>query len=213
MKTVKIVIYEKNKEDFEKIKKVCNELELQSFPSSFEGYETFKADLKSFIGETGEFKLLYLISLNPIEEKSRGVTFYLNYAKDHKTIFIVGKTTSKKSYLQELSNLCKGAAGSFYIEKDHKILFTDYLLFRIRNWLKPKKGEFILNNKRARIPTSESMYDCVDCLKQNIAHQIVRIPGPPAEATTQSAMKGEATTLRECTSCGAQDGPWVIAQV
>lgn len=77
---------------------------------------------------------------------------------------------------------------------------------------KPKRGNFVMNSSRYSVPTNDSMYDCVDCLRENIPHQIITVPGPDVEHNTQTALRGDATTLRQCTGCGAQDGPWVPAQ-
>ena len=78
------------------------------------------------------------------------------------------------------------------------------------------KGTFILNDQRWRDSgmgsTDETMYDCKDCTEKNIEHAIVEEPGPPVERNTQTALKGDSTTIRRCTGCNRQDGPWVPAE-
>jgi hypothetical protein len=72
------------------------------------------------------------------------------------------------------------------------------------------KGNFVLNSLRRKIPTNETMYDCADCLKEGIEHKIIIKSGPPA-CGNEVSMKGDATTIRVCTGCGREDGPWVPA--
>lgn len=77
-----------------------------------------------------------------------------------------------------------------------------------------KKGTFTLNHDRWRAAgmksTNNSNYDCEDCLKSGITHEIVDKPGPPADGNDYCS-KGDATTIRVCTGCGKYDGPWVPA--
>jgi hypothetical protein len=53
-----------------------------------------------------------------------------------------------------------------------------------------------------------NQYDCEDCRAKGIPHQVVEVPG---RLTTDRSYWGSGlpTTMRECTGCGAQDGPWV----
>jgi len=78
--------------------------------------------------------------------------------------------------------------------------------------IKRKQGFFSLNGSRTKIPTDVSMYDCKDCLASGTEHAIIEIAGPLSNGG-QTSYVGEATTLHECTGCGAQTGPWVVAQI
>jgi len=75
--------------------------------------------------------------------------------------------------------------------------------------------EFELNHKRwvesGMKETNDSMYDCKVCLKNNVEHKIIRVPGPPAEGSHAHCIKGEATTIMKCTGCGIESCPWVPA--
>lgn len=78
-----------------------------------------------------------------------------------------------------------------------------------------KKGNFSLNHDRWSASnlgsTNDDMYDCTDCVAAEREHKIISIPGPPVQETQRHAVKGETTTKRKCTGCGAEDGPWVPA--
>lgn len=78
-----------------------------------------------------------------------------------------------------------------------------------------KKGIFIFNHKKwenaGMGPTEDYMYDCAVCLERGLEHKIVTEPGPPCKTSHTHAIKGEPTTVRVCTGCGAYDGPWVPA--
>lgn len=75
-----------------------------------------------------------------------------------------------------------------------------------------QKGNFVLDWNRSKVPTDDTMYDCDDCKKKGIPHEIKSHyegvtgqhgPWPP----------DLPTTVRICTACGKYDGPWVSADL
>ncbi len=75
-----------------------------------------------------------------------------------------------------------------------------------------KKGNFQINFHRwgqsGYHCTTDDMYDCVDCLAAGKEHSIIGKEGAPAKGN-EFSLKGDTTTIRECTCCHKQDGPWV----
>ena len=190
METSKVVIYEKNKSFFEKIKSTCDELKLLSFPSSID--EDIEQGLTNFIGTTNKRSVLYIIEWDPnnifIAEKSN-------------TIFLFGITRKKKAEMEKFIAWQQTHPDCICIPK-YDIGLTTSLYFRIPKLLKPRNGNFILSSDRQQTPTNNTMYDCEDCLANTISHQIITI--------WTNTLAGES--VRACTGCGAQDGPWVTAQ-
>ncbi len=74
---------------------------------------------------------------------------------------------------------------------------------------RPKRGHFVMKGYTAK---SVNRYWCQECKDKKIPHKVVNIPGP---GTTSRSCWGSGlpTTKRKCTSCGAEDGPWVSAQI
>ncbi|MEO5646095.1 MAG: hypothetical protein ABIO57_03455 [Candidatus Paceibacterota bacterium] len=209
MKTIKVIIDEDNRDFFRQIKEACDELSLPSFPTSREEYSALESGLKEFIGDEQAHTILYIINVRVVNDKIDD-RFYTSYAKGRKTLFLFGLRKNKKRYMEQIVQWCDDHPECSFTEKG-AYTFHSNITSKIRNILKAKVGFFILNSKRCSVPTNDTMYDCNDCLQNKVEHKIITIPGPPSEGG-QTSYRGEATTLRECTGCGAQDGPWVMAQ-
>jgi hypothetical protein len=59
-------------------------------------------------------------------------------------------------------------------------------------------------------PDEVNVYDCTVCQKAGRSHQIVEVP---AGVTTNHSHWGPGVPRyrRQCSGCGAEDGPWVKA--
>lgn len=57
-----------------------------------------------------------------------------------------------------------------------------------------------------------NQYNCRDCSRDGESHEVVHVPGPPTGASSTWG-PGLPTTMRHCTRCGAEDGPWVSADI
>ena len=59
-------------------------------------------------------------------------------------------------------------------------------------------------------PGELNKYWCSHCKQDGIEHEVVNIPGP---STNQHSSWGAGlpTTMRQCTTCKREDGPWVSA--
>ncbi len=66
---------------------------------------------------------------------------------------------------------------------------------------KDENGKTILNE-----------YDCRECLKAKIPHQVIDVPGLSTDRSSYWG-PGLPTTMRHCTNCQAEDGPWVSAEL
>jgi len=55
-------------------------------------------------------------------------------------------------------------------------------------------------------------YECQDCKQLGIEHQVVMVPGPPTDKRSDWGAN-VPTTMRECTACRRQDGPWVSSEI
>ncbi len=53
-------------------------------------------------------------------------------------------------------------------------------------------------------------YWCTSCHEQGIEHEVIDIPAGHTDNTSQWG-SGIARTMRHCTACGHEDGPWVSA--
>lgn len=67
-------------------------------------------------------------------------------------------------------------------------------------------GIFSLNYERMKIPTNNTMYDCSDCIKNKIAHEIKDDTLVIEEDYPRN--NRESYWVRKCTGCGKMDGPW-----
>ena len=73
----------------------------------------------------------------------------------------------------------------------------------------------ILRTRDGQIPlgsNSTAIYDCSNCLADGIEHRIIDIQGPLTDRSSHWG-SGLPTTLRQCTACGRQDGPWISADI
>jgi hypothetical protein len=68
------------------------------------------------------------------------------------------------------------------------------------------KGTFNLDWKRMSVPTNNTMYDCIDCLRDNIKHEIID-SNFKLEADYPRYSE-ENYWVRKCTGCEKIDGPW-----
>lgn len=68
------------------------------------------------------------------------------------------------------------------------------------------RGVFSLNYSRMMIPTNNTMYDCTDCIKKNIQHEIIdsnfKVEADYPRYSEQNYW------VRKCTGCNKMDGPW-----
>lgn len=73
-----------------------------------------------------------------------------------------------------------------------------------------ERGRFVMDANEIK-QGRWNVYYCVPCRGAIRAHAI---EDRPAGHTTRSSTwgAGVATTVRHCTGCGAEDGPWVSAQ-
>jgi hypothetical protein len=56
-------------------------------------------------------------------------------------------------------------------------------------------------------------YSCSDCTEKKIHHEVQQdIPGPPTDSRSNWG-SGLSTTMRRCTGCQHEDGPWVSAKL
>ena len=53
---------------------------------------------------------------------------------------------------------------------------------------------------------------CLDCKEANRQHQVSEIPGPTSTKDSNWG-PGLPTTMRLCSGCGFEDGPWVSAEL
>lgn len=67
-------------------------------------------------------------------------------------------------------------------------------------------GIFSLDYNRMSIPTNNSMYDCSECIKTNIPHEI-KDSTLMLEAD-YPRYSAKNYWVRKCTGCGKMDGPW-----
>ena len=72
-----------------------------------------------------------------------------------------------------------------------------------------KRGNFIMKGME---PELINTYWCVECQKMGITHEVIDIPGPATDAACHWGA-GLPTTLRHCTGCEAEDGPWVSSKL
>jgi hypothetical protein len=49
-------------------------------------------------------------------------------------------------------------------------------------------------------PELINTYECTDCINEGSEHKVEYLPHPDAYET-----------IRKCTGCGAEDGPWIKA--
>jgi hypothetical protein len=57
-----------------------------------------------------------------------------------------------------------------------------------------------------------NQYDCTDCKAAGFDHDVVDVPGPSTDKRSCWGA-GLPTTMRECTCCKRQDGPWVSSDI
>jgi hypothetical protein len=55
-------------------------------------------------------------------------------------------------------------------------------------------------------------YHCKDCHEHGIEHKIIDIAGPYTDQYSCWG-KGIPTTMRRCTACNREDGPWVSTAI
>ena len=66
--------------------------------------------------------------------------------------------------------------------------------------MKPK-ANFVMKGYTSELVNT---YYCKPCKDSGIEHEVIKVPGPHTDS-------GIPTTLRRCTGCLAEDGPWVSA--
>lgn len=68
-------------------------------------------------------------------------------------------------------------------------------------------------NKQEFLNVGPNQYRCSHCSKLALPleHEVIQVPGP---LTTKRSDWGPGipTTMRKCTCCGFEDGPWVSAE-
>lgn len=62
------------------------------------------------------------------------------------------------------------------------------------------------------IPGNPNDYECRNCKADGKEHEVKDIPGPHTDSRS-SWGEGLPTTLRLCSGCGHQDGPWVSSEI
>ena len=72
-----------------------------------------------------------------------------------------------------------------------------------------KRGNFIM---KGYTPELINTYWCKECHNQGINHEVVNIIGPQTSSSCQWGA-GLPTTMRHCTGCGAEDGPWISSDL
>ncbi len=65
---------------------------------------------------------------------------------------------------------------------------------------------------RGWTPKLINTYYCKRCKDAGIEHKVIDIPGPITDDECDFG-PGLPTTMRHCTGCSAEDGPWVSAEL
>lgn len=76
--------------------------------------------------------------------------------------------------------------------------------------MKPKRLNAVMKRDGNRILWNQ--YNCEHCLAAGTPHNIINIPGPPTNSRSTWG-PGFPTTMRQCTNCKRQDGPWISANL
>jgi hypothetical protein len=72
-----------------------------------------------------------------------------------------------------------------------------------------RRGLFIMKDYT---PDLINTYYCVACKKAGREHEVIEVSGPQTDLSSQWG-SGVPTTMRRCSGCGAEDGPWVSSKI
>lgn len=91
---------------------------------------------------------------------------------------------------------------------------TDYESISARRWKVPHLDGLGGNmfEMKGMSPELINKYDCRTCRDNGTPHEVIDVAGRP---TTSASCWGEGipTTMRHCTGCWHEDGPWVSADI
>lgn len=76
--------------------------------------------------------------------------------------------------------------------------------------VQPKKSSFIVKYEYGK--RIENVYECENCKESGYDHRVIDVPGPLTDKRSDWGA-GKPTTMRKCTRCGFQDGPWISTDI